>query len=107
MEKVALGQVSPAHLHSTNCSTITITYHLGLVQWTNSGSSTKWTQSHPTKNNDKIIEISFVNWAQLTRLLPEDGAQSSLRNVVLVKTINNCITVPSSQTSRFYLSGIV
>jgi hypothetical protein len=23
--------VSPAHLHSTNCSTITISYHLGLV----------------------------------------------------------------------------
>jgi hypothetical protein len=24
--------VSPANLHSTNCSTITLTYHLGLVQ---------------------------------------------------------------------------
>jgi hypothetical protein len=24
--------VSPASLHSTNCSTITLTYHLGLVQ---------------------------------------------------------------------------
>jgi hypothetical protein len=34
VDKVALGQVSvsPANLHSTNCSTITITYHLGLVQ---------------------------------------------------------------------------
>jgi hypothetical protein len=32
VEKVALGQVSPANLHSTNFSTITITYHLGLVQ---------------------------------------------------------------------------
>jgi hypothetical protein len=37
--KMALGQaffqstsVSPANLHSTNISTITITYHLGLVQ---------------------------------------------------------------------------
>jgi hypothetical protein len=30
-DKVALGQVSPANLHSTNFSTITI-YHLGLVQ---------------------------------------------------------------------------
>jgi hypothetical protein len=35
---VTLGQVfseyfgSPANLHSTNCSTITLTYHLGLVQ---------------------------------------------------------------------------
>jgi hypothetical protein len=39
MEKVALGHfffrstsVSPANLHSTNFSTITITYHPGLVQ---------------------------------------------------------------------------
>jgi hypothetical protein len=38
VDKVALGQViseylvSPANLHSTNCSTITLIYHLGLVQ---------------------------------------------------------------------------
>jgi hypothetical protein len=39
VDKVVLGQVfceyilvSPANLHSTNFSTITITYHLGLVQ---------------------------------------------------------------------------
>jgi hypothetical protein len=32
MDKVALGQVSPANLHSTNFSPITITYHPGLVQ---------------------------------------------------------------------------
>jgi hypothetical protein len=32
VDKVALGQVSPAYLHSTNFSTITITYHPGLVQ---------------------------------------------------------------------------
>jgi hypothetical protein len=31
VDKVALGQVSFANLHSTNCSTITDTYHLGLV----------------------------------------------------------------------------
>jgi hypothetical protein len=30
--KVALGQVSAANLHSANFSTITIIYHLGLVQ---------------------------------------------------------------------------
>jgi hypothetical protein len=36
--KVALGRISPStsvspdNLHSTNCSTITLTYHLGLVQ---------------------------------------------------------------------------
>jgi hypothetical protein len=38
MDKVALGQVfsgdfgSPASLHSTNISTITVTYRPGLVQ---------------------------------------------------------------------------
>jgi hypothetical protein len=32
VDKVALGQVSPANFHSTNFSTITVTYHLGLVK---------------------------------------------------------------------------
>jgi hypothetical protein len=32
VDKVVLGQVSLANLHSTNCSTITLTYHLELVQ---------------------------------------------------------------------------
>jgi hypothetical protein len=35
MDKSGAGagtSVSPANLHSTNFSTITITYHLGLVQ---------------------------------------------------------------------------
>jgi hypothetical protein len=38
VDKVALGgfspstSVSPANLHSTNCSSITIIYHQGLVQ---------------------------------------------------------------------------
>jgi hypothetical protein len=38
VDKVALGPVFseyfgfPANLHSPNCSTITLTYHLGLVQ---------------------------------------------------------------------------
>jgi hypothetical protein len=38
VDKVALGQIFseyfgfPCQLHSTNCSTITLTYHLGLVQ---------------------------------------------------------------------------
>jgi hypothetical protein len=32
VDKVALGQVSPANLHSTNFSTIAITYHPGMVQ---------------------------------------------------------------------------
>jgi hypothetical protein len=43
---------SPANLHSTHCSKITIIYHLGLVQQANSGCSTKWTQSHPNNNNN-------------------------------------------------------
>jgi hypothetical protein len=33
--------VSPANLHSTNISTITITYHPGLVQYASSGRSTQ------------------------------------------------------------------
>jgi hypothetical protein len=44
--------VSPASLHSTNCSTVTIIYHLGLVQQASSVHSTKWTQSHPTHDDD-------------------------------------------------------
>jgi hypothetical protein len=32
---------SPANLHTTNFSTITITYHPGLVQYANSGRSTQ------------------------------------------------------------------
>jgi hypothetical protein len=32
VDKVASISVSPANLHSTNFSTITITYHPGLVQ---------------------------------------------------------------------------
>jgi hypothetical protein len=38
VEKVAPGQIFsksfsfPAHLRSTDCSTISLTYHLGLVQ---------------------------------------------------------------------------
>jgi hypothetical protein len=45
VDKVALGQVfseysvSPANLHSTNFSTINITYHPGLVQYASSGSN--------------------------------------------------------------------
>jgi hypothetical protein len=41
--------VSPANLHSTNCFTITIIYHLGLVQEASSGGSTKWTQPTPLR----------------------------------------------------------
>jgi hypothetical protein len=40
VDKVALGQVfseyfgfpSPANFYSTNCSTVTLVYHLGFVQ---------------------------------------------------------------------------
>jgi hypothetical protein len=32
VDKVALGQVFPTNLQSTNFSTITLTYHPGLVQ---------------------------------------------------------------------------
>jgi hypothetical protein len=42
--------VSPANIHSTDCSIIII-YHPGLVQQANSGRRTKWTQSHHTQRN--------------------------------------------------------
>jgi hypothetical protein len=32
VDKVVLGEVFPANLYSTNFSTITITYQLGMVQ---------------------------------------------------------------------------
>jgi hypothetical protein len=47
VDKVALSRfsqstsVSPANIHSTYCSTITLTYHLGLVQQARSGRSTR------------------------------------------------------------------
>jgi hypothetical protein len=39
VDKVA--SVSPANIHSTNCSAIAIIYHLGLVKEASSGRSTK------------------------------------------------------------------
>jgi hypothetical protein len=56
VDKEALGQVLseyftfPADLHSTNFSTITITYHLGLVQKGQLWPQYQETQSHPTNN---------------------------------------------------------
>jgi hypothetical protein len=44
--------VSPASLHSTSWFIFTLIYHLRLVQLASSGCSTKWTESHPTKNNN-------------------------------------------------------
>jgi hypothetical protein len=35
IDKVALGQVSPANSHSTECSTFIIIHHPGLVQQAN------------------------------------------------------------------------
>jgi hypothetical protein len=57
---VALGHVFseyfgfPTNLHSTNFSTITITYHPGLVQW-----ACNWPQyskSHPTNLGKKLSQ---------------------------------------------------
>jgi hypothetical protein len=45
--------VSPANLQSTNCSAITLTYHLGLVQYARSGRSTR--DLVPPTSNKKII----------------------------------------------------
>jgi hypothetical protein len=41
--------VSPTNSHSTYCSTLII-YHPGLVNRSNSGCSTKWTQSHTVRD---------------------------------------------------------
>jgi hypothetical protein len=56
--------VSPANLHSTDCSIITIIYQLGLVQYASSGRSTKRTQFHPTNNSNQFF-IIFVSSSQL------------------------------------------
>jgi hypothetical protein len=48
--------VSPANLHFTNFSTITIIYHLGLEQ-----KASKWPQyqkSHPTNKKETVYFIS-------------------------------------------------
>jgi hypothetical protein len=50
--EVAMGKLFteyfdfPANLHSTNCSTITIIYHLELVHYANSGRSPLGTAPH-------------------------------------------------------------
>jgi hypothetical protein len=59
VDKLALGQVVSEYFGISckfsfqQCSTIIIIYHLGLVKQTNSARSTKWTKSHPIKNNKK------------------------------------------------------
>jgi hypothetical protein len=47
--------VFPANLHSTNFSTITITYHPGLVQQASSGRS--------TQNLTALIKKNIYNWS--------------------------------------------
>jgi hypothetical protein len=54
VDKVALRQVFPVNLHSTNYSTITLTYHLGLGQEARSGRSTR-DLSDPTSNKKKYV----------------------------------------------------
>jgi hypothetical protein len=56
VDKVALEQISSEYfgLHSTNISTITITYHPGLDNRPVVAAVPKDSrQSHPTKNNTK------------------------------------------------------
>jgi hypothetical protein len=57
VDKVALDQVFSefANLHSTNFSTITITYHPGLVQQASSGRST---QSPTEQIKKKLMEYT-------------------------------------------------
>jgi hypothetical protein len=67
VDKVALGQYFseyfgfPANLHCTNFSTITITYHPGLVQSASSGRST---QSPTAPIKKKRHELSWLAWLQ-------------------------------------------
>jgi hypothetical protein len=56
VDKVALGQVfsvSPANLHSTNYSTITLIYHLGLYNRPEVDAVPGDVKSHPTNNKKK------------------------------------------------------
>jgi hypothetical protein len=48
--------VSPANFHSTNCSTITLIYHLGLAQQARSGRSTSGLSPTP------LITIIINHW---------------------------------------------
>jgi hypothetical protein len=51
VDKVVLGQVSPANSHFADCS-ILVSIILGWYSSTDSGRRTKWTQfSHPTPRN--------------------------------------------------------
>jgi hypothetical protein len=60
--------VSPANLHSTNFSTITITYHLGLLQQTS-----KWPQ-YPKSHRTNFI---FNKQSSLKQVLPVYGMSFS------------------------------
>jgi hypothetical protein len=84
VEKVALGQFSPstsvppANLHSTNFSTITFTYHPGLVQQASSGRSTQspTTQIKKKKNTLRACWGSVLFFV-ICKLLPSfDSTQS-------------------------------
>jgi hypothetical protein len=60
--------VSPANLHSTNFSTITITYHLGLVQWATSGRSTNRLSLTPLRMIIRKLYNIFFNLAMADSL---------------------------------------
>jgi hypothetical protein len=61
VDKVALVQVFyeyfgfPCQFHSTNFSTITLTYHLGLVQYASSGRSTQSPTAQIKKKDSAFI----------------------------------------------------
>jgi hypothetical protein len=52
--------VSPANLHSTNFSTITITYHSGLVQQASSGCGTQSPTAQIKKKAGKLQHFFFM-----------------------------------------------
>jgi hypothetical protein len=74
VDKMALGQVfseylvSPANLHSTNCSTITIIYHLGLYNRPELAAVPGDVTITPLKKKVSFLLCSlstFVSWINL------------------------------------------
>jgi hypothetical protein len=71
VDKVVLGQVfseyldSLANLHSTNFSTVTITYHPGPVQQSSRGRSTKGPTQVIIKNIGRALFLIKIKYDKL------------------------------------------
>jgi hypothetical protein len=96
--------VSPANLHSTNFSTVTITYHLGPVQQASSGRSTKRLSLTPLRIKKKK-EDGLMNELTNERLSasPAQGQIGGFHSYPASKSssIRQCsknINIPSPKT---------